>query len=269
MESIGIVLSGGGVRGMAHVGLLEILEKHGVKIDCLAGSSAGALVGALYSKGLRGLEIIEALESVSLFSISNYTWTKPGLIDTLKLRSFVQKYLPENDFKDLTIPTYIVTTNLKTGEEAVHHSGELYRPLLASISLPPYFSPIRIDESWHADGGIVNNFPSNVIRDRCDFLIGSHVCPLNTVDDSYLNSSFNVWWRAYELNFYANTKKVLKQVDFLFEPAELCSLGTMDTKSMRKAYHIGKAVAEEQWPMLLEKWKGLRQTKESSRQVRA
>lgn len=253
MKSIGLVLSGGGVRGMAHVGLLEVLEEHDIQVDLLSGASAGALVSTLYAKGLRGIEIIEAFESVPLFSVYNYTWLKPGLIDTLRLRSFVQEYLPENTFESLKIPTYIVTANLHSGEETVHHSGELYRPLLASISLPPYFSPVRIGEHLHADGGIVNNFPLEAIQDKCDFTIGSHVCPLAMTEKSYLNSAFNVWWRAYDLTFYANTKRIMHQSDFLFEATELSTLSTMDTKSIRKAYNIGRQDAEKHIEDLLKK----------------
>ena len=253
MKSIGIVLSGGGVRGMAHVGLLEVLEENGIQVSCLSGASAGALVSALYAKGLRGQEIIDAFESVPLFSIYNYTWTKPGLIDTLRLRTFVQNYIPINDFSDLEIPTYIVTVNLQTGERAIHGKGKLYRPLLASMSLPPYFSPVRIGDALHADGGIVDNFPYEAIKDKCNFVIGSHVCPLHLTDRTYLNTSFNVWWRAYEINFYANTQRVLNKVDFLFEPPSIETIGTMDTKSIRTAYEMGRQHAEEKLEALLER----------------
>ncbi|MEL6945901.1 MAG: patatin-like phospholipase family protein, partial [Bacteroidota bacterium] len=132
MRKLGIVFSGGGIRGMAHVGLIDALREEGIEFDLIAGTSAGALVGALYANGYRSEEMLEAFSSVPLFSVNNFTFRKPGLIDTLRLRKFIRKYLPENSFESLKKQLFINSVNLEKGKSVAHSSGKLYRPLLAS-----------------------------------------------------------------------------------------------------------------------------------------
>ncbi|MEL6945232.1 MAG: patatin-like phospholipase family protein, partial [Bacteroidota bacterium] len=119
-------------------------------------------------------------------------------------------------------------------------------------SLPPYFSPVKIDGQLHADGGIMNNFPVELIRKQCDVVIGSYVCPLEKSGNNSLNNTLSVWWRAYTLNFYAISKSKFQQCDYVFEPYDLCEIGTLDTKSIERAYQIGYETAKEEMKFLLE-----------------
>ena len=159
MLKTGIVLSGGGIKGMAHLGLIKALQEAGIRFDCIAGSSAGALTGALIAAGYSPEESLEFFKSTPIFSIYYYSTSKPGILDSEKFRPVFEKYFPQDAFDVLQRPLHVTTTNLETGAWEVHHSGELINVLLASASLPPVFAPMLIDGALHADGGIMNNFP--------------------------------------------------------------------------------------------------------------
>ncbi len=251
MNKLGIVLSGGGARGLAHAGLLQALQEQGIEFDYVAGTSAGALVGAFYAAGRDKDDMIEAFRSTPVFTFNHYTWVKPGLVDTMRLRNFLRRFFPDNRIEALPKQLFIATTNLNRGSWVAHHSGPLYRPLLASMSLPPYFSPIKINGDWHADGGIMNNFPVELLRNKCDVVIGSHVCPVTGVNEKDLRTTFSVWWRAYELNFYAPTQLKFDQCNYLFEPPEVRQIGTMDMRAALRAYHIGYQHAQKEMDKLM------------------
>jgi NTE family protein len=106
-HQLGIVLSGGGVRGMAHIGLLKALEEHDIQPEIIAGSSAGALVGALYAYGHDFDAMLEFFKTVPLFKFSFYSAVKPGLLDIDKYRVFFKDYFPENDFAALNKPLHV------------------------------------------------------------------------------------------------------------------------------------------------------------------
>ena len=141
MLNTGLVLSGGGIKGMAHLGLVKALREHEVNFDCIAGSSAGALTGALIAAGHSPEESLEFFKSTPLFSIYYYSTSKPGLLDSEKFRPIFEKHFPGDAFEVLQKPLFVTTTNLEKGDWEVHNSGELINVLLASASLPPVFHP--------------------------------------------------------------------------------------------------------------------------------
>src|SRR6185436_12149580 len=112
----GLVLSGGGARGISHLGVIKALEEFGVKIDYLAGTSAGSLVGALYSYGYKPDQIIEFIEKTKLFSALKFAWTWTGLLSLESLHEVLIKYLPINNFDSLKIPLVVAATDIKNGE---------------------------------------------------------------------------------------------------------------------------------------------------------
>ena len=138
-KTIGLVLSGGGVRGMAHIGLIQALEEHGISALTVSGSSIGALVGALYANGNSVEDMLSLFKETPLFRYNFLTIVKPGFINTDRYFDVFKGYFPENSFDALERRLTVVATNLQKGELRYFSEGELIPPLLASAALPPVF----------------------------------------------------------------------------------------------------------------------------------
>ncbi|TRZ42036.1 patatin-like phospholipase family protein [Robertkochia solimangrovi] len=238
-KQISLVLSGGGIKGMAHIGIIRALNEFEIVPKSISGVSAGALVGALYAKGLAHDEMITFFKETPLFNYKLMTINKPGFFDSDKYMNFLLEYFPENRFAALEKKLYITTTNLELGIPAYFDSGELLLPLVASAALPPVFSPVLIDEHLHADGGIMNNFPSEPVYDNGSFLIGSYTSAMGVVNAGSIKNSIQVSQRANLLLIHANSMDKLMKVDLLFRPEGLDQIGILDKKGIDKAYLLG------------------------------
>lgn len=250
MLNTGIVLSGGGIKGMAHLGLIKALQEHEINFNCIAGSSAGALTGALIAAGYSPEESLEFFKSVPIFSIYYYSTSKPGILDSEKFRPVFEKYFPDDAFEMLQSPLVVTTTNLEIGTWHFHHSGPLINVLLASASLPPVFSPMLIDGVMHADGGIMNNFPLEPLQENCNFIIGSYVHPVSVIKGSDVKSSVGVAMRALDLSRFAIVQPKLERCQFLFAPPAVEAIGMLDRRAIDKAFNIGYEYACAEMPKL-------------------
>lgn len=238
-KKIGLVLSGGGVRGMAHIGVLRALEEYGISASVVSGSSVGALVGALYANGIAVQDMLTFFKETPLFKYNFITILKPGLVDTERYFDVFKGYFPENSFDQLQRELHVVATNLQEGGEEFFHEGELILPLLASAALPPVFGPVEIDNCLYADGGIMNNFPIEPLLGKVDYIIGSNVSVIKKVDKKAIGSSLQLANRTTALMIYAINRQKIRQCDLVFEPLELESIGVLDKKGIEKAYTIG------------------------------
>jgi NTE family protein len=238
-KRIGLVLSGGGVRGMAHIGLLKAMQEHGIEANVIAGSSVGALVGALYAQGHTTEDMLRFFRETPIFSYSFFAIGKPGFIDTAKYVTKFRSYFPEDSFEALKKPLYLVATDLMNGQEVMFSKGELIKPLLASAALTPIFSPIEIDGVLYADGGIMNNFPKEYIDDECDMVIGSNVSISETLQQKELSNMLQLAGRVTALMIYAACRDKLRECDIMIEPKKLYEIGVLDKKGIDKAYNIG------------------------------
>ena len=160
----GLVLSGGGARGVAHIGVLKALEERQIEITHLSGTSAGAIVGALYAAGHSWETILTFFKKVPIFHYKRYAYNKPGFIDTIKFYSDFFGFFEEDDFDSLQRKLYIPATNLIEGTERVFDEGQLIKPVLASAAFPGLFTPVLIDEIPYVDGGVLNNFPVEPLK---------------------------------------------------------------------------------------------------------
>lgn len=205
---IGLVLSGGGAKGLAHIGVLKVIDSLGIKIDYVGGTSMGAIVGGLYASGFSGKELeylfnrvdVDALlqdftprNSKTFYEKRNdeiYAVTLPFDKFKIGLPSALSKGLYNfnlisrltlhvshvNDFKDLKIPFFCIATNAETGKEVILDKGNLAKALVTSGALPTLYNPIEYDDQLLIDGGVVNNYPVEEIRKRgADFIIGVDV----------------------------------------------------------------------------------------------
>ncbi|WP_343486924.1 patatin-like phospholipase family protein [Allomuricauda sp. d1] len=238
-KSIGLVLSGGGVRGMAHIGLIKALREHDIAVNCIAGSSVGALVGALCAKGNSIEEMLQFFRDTPVFQYSFFALGKPGLIDIERYIPILKKYFDKDDFSTLNIPLFVVATDLMNGQEKVFQKGELIRPILASAALTPFFSPIEIDGVLYADGGIMNNFPKEYVENECDFVIGSNVSITERLQKKDLRNSLQLAGRITGLMIYASCREKIGECNMMIEPQELSQIGVFDKKGIDKAFTIG------------------------------
>jgi NTE family protein len=249
-KSIGLVLSGGGVRGMAHIGVLKALDAYEISAEIVSGSSVGALIGAHYAQGNPVGDMLSFFKETPLFKYNFLTISKPGLVDTERYFDLFKGYFPNNSFEDLKKRLHVVATNLQQGSEEFFSKGELIMPLLASAALPPVFAPVEINRTLYADGGIMNNFPLEPLQGKVDFVIGSNVSIIKQVEKRQIRSSLQLANRTTSLMIYAISQEKIGQCDLIFEPQELEQIGVLDKKGIEKAYQIGYDHAARK----LEKW---------------
>jgi len=238
-KSIGLVLSGGGVRGMAHIGVIQALNEYGISAKVVSGSSVGALVGALYANGNTVADMLAFFKETPLFKYNFLTIVKSGFIDTDRYVEIFKGYFPENNFAALERELYVVATNLQKAEQRFFSTGELIRPLLASAALPPLFSPLELDKELYADGGIMNNFPLEPLQNNVDYIIGSNVSIVSKLAKKDLKNSIQLTGRVTGLMIYAINREKLEACDLMFAPISLENIGVIDRKGLEKAYKIG------------------------------
>ncbi|BAL91089.1 putative patatin-like phospholipase [Actinoplanes missouriensis 431] len=161
---IGLALGGGAVRGAAHVGVLEVLDRAGLEPAVITGTSAGALVGALYAAGKPPSEILKLAQTLRWARLVRPARTRKALFETSKLGLFLETALDHATFDDLRLPFAAVACDLATGEEVVMRDGSVAQAVLASAAVPGVFPPVDRDGQMLVDGSLVNIVPAGVAR---------------------------------------------------------------------------------------------------------
>ena len=240
---LGIVLSGGGSRGLAHAGVLRALVENGIEPDCIAGTSAGALVGALHASGRDGADILKFFDDANPFRFSRLALNKPGVIDSEKILGSFQQWFPDDSFEALRRPLFVTGTDLVSGRLEIWSSGPLVRPLLASSTVPFVISPTRVGDRLFVDGGIVNNFPVEPLVGLCDTILGVYATPLSMPAEGELDSTFAVTQRALEIGMYHASKRKFHHADLVVSPLDLARFSTFDTRRHAEVIEIGYRAA--------------------------
>jgi len=234
---IGITLSGGGARGIAHIGVLKALEEMGIKISIISGTSAGSIVGALYSHGYKPEEILSIIQKVSVFKSVRPAWTWIGLLSLDGLKDVLLKYIPENNFDKLKIPLTVAATDLKKGEVVYFSKGELIPCVLASSCVPAVFTPISYEGKLFVDGGVLDNLPVKPIREKCDLLIGSHCNPIGSDFDA--RNLRTIIERSLLMAINGNTQKSRELCDVFIEPPDLNKFTGFGINKAQEIFDVG------------------------------
>ena len=177
----GYALGGGAARGLAHIGVLKVLEEHGIFPDIIVGTSMGALVGALYAGGISINDIEQfalRLNSPRLALLADVTLPLSGLVGGKRVVSLLKSILGDLTFSQMKYDFACVATDIRTGEQVVLSEGSLLEAIRASISLPGIFTPVKIGGRYLVDGGLINEVPVSVCRDMgAEYVVGVNVLP--------------------------------------------------------------------------------------------
>lgn len=243
---IGLVLSGGGARGIAHIGVIKAMEEYGIYPSYVAGTSAGAIVGGLYASGCTWQEILDFFKVTQIFSITKLARNKPGFFDTEKFHEQFSAYIPNDNFNSLQKQLFITATNLLDGKLKVFNKGELIKPIMASAAVPGIFAPVKIKQGYYIDGGTLNNFPVDLIKSYCDQVIGVYVNSFENLKIVDLKHAHNVLERAYHIMVASDTLKKIEDCDVLIRPKQMEDFGLFSLKKIDEIFEIGYKTAQKQ-----------------------
>ena len=278
-RALGLVLSGGGARGFAHVGVLRAMEEQGMEIDLIGGTSMGSLVGGAYATD-RDLD--ECVELAERFSnpkrLFDYTLPLTSLMASRKVTGVLQELFGDIRIEDLWRPFFCVSSNLTRAEAVIHRTGQLWEAVRASIAIPGIFTPILFGDDVLVDGGALNNFPVDVMVELCEGgpVIGSNVSPLLEGRRRYefgpSISGWRVLWsrvnpfssamkvpsllgslmRAQEIRSVSGLRRAESLADLVIRP-DVSSFGILDFASYEPIIEIGYQVARRE----LSAWSGV------------
>ncbi len=280
---VGLALSGGGAKGMAHIAVLKAIEKAGVRVDYIAGTSFGAVIGSLYASGYTANEIDSIAKSIDFKSTLEgkiprknqpfkYEELEKDYVVSLPLVNFqleapiafsygqgIQNLMTEltrnvnhiTDFSQLPIPFLCIATNLQNGEKEVLKNGFLPEAVRASAAFPTLISPIKIDGKLLMDGGLADNFPvEEVIKMGADVVIGVDIQgSLRKVDK--LNSAVKILDQIVGFQMYKNDKKKNALVDILIKP-NVKQYSVVDFNKIDLILKEGEIAADKHFDELVE-----------------
>ncbi len=176
VPTIGVALGGGFARGMAHIGVLKVLEQEGIPVRIIAGTSVGALIGACYCSGLSIEELEKVARSVRFTTFARWTVSRYGFASNDRMMQFLNRTLKVKTFEELRIPLGITATDFNSGEGVVFHSGSMVDPIRASCAYPGMFLPVNIRGRWLVDGMLSHPVPTSPLHEMgADRVIAVHL----------------------------------------------------------------------------------------------
>ena len=234
---IGIALSGGGVKGFAHLGVLEALAEKGIEADILSGISAGAIIGSFIAAGKRPAEVMELINENDFFDFAKLGIPDRGFFTLGNMTENLEKSLGVKTFEELKIPFYVGAANIEKARMEYFSSGELVKIIQASSSIPVLFSPVEINGDLYVDGGLFENLPVNPLINQCDKLIAINVMPVNL--EEKIESITDMAVRTFQLKTGVNAMELREKADIYIEPTGIEKYNILNTKYSQELYDLG------------------------------
>ena len=238
-----LVLSGGGSRGFAHLGVIKALNEKGIFPDVLAGTSAGAIVATLYADGYTPDEIMGFLNQKELLKFIELIIPKTSLVKMTGIIKMFHKHIKAKTFEELKLPIFITACNLNTGKVEYFSQGELIKPLIASASIPVLFNPVKINDHYYVDGGLLDNFPVNTIANDAETIIGVDLCPINYQVD--FNNIKSIALRSFYIAINRNVRNDSKLCDIFIASDKINQYGILDVKKNEEIFKLGYTEAKK------------------------
>jgi NTE family protein len=241
--SAGLVLSGGAIRGIAHLGVIQACIEKKILIDIISGTSAGALVGAFFAQGFPPEEILKIISGKKIFDLFRLSFPGTGFFKIDGLRKILTSHLKAKNIEDLPTKLIITVTNIREGKVEYLSHGPLVDSLIASASIPALFEVTHINSADYIDGGVLDNLPVEPLRNICKKIIAVYVNPLGPVDK--IRHPAQMAERAFHLAISSENRRKIELVDYYIEPWKLISYGMFDLKKADEIYRIGYEAAIE------------------------
>ncbi|HEX2922343.1 MAG TPA: patatin-like phospholipase family protein [Bacteroidales bacterium] len=235
--NIGVVLSGGGARGFAHLGFLEALDEAGIRPDVIAGTSAGAIAGVLYADGYSPREILALTNTGSRLDFIRPTLPRESLLQISGIIKLLKTNLRAKTFSDLKIPLYVTVTDLINAKSVYFSEGELIDVVVASSSIPILFPPVKIGNQTYVDGGVLDNFPVRIIENDCNILIGSFVNQVGPIEK--ISGLISLAERTFMLSMSKEIVDKAKKFDLCIAPQKLKDYKILDTLKAAELFEVG------------------------------
>lgn len=241
---IGLVLGAGSARGLAHIGVLQVLEENRIPFDFIVGSSMGAMVGAIYACGadMKMLQrMLEHLDSKLFFDVQ---LPRMGFITGKRIKELLNLLTKQKNFEETKIPLLVVATDLLTGEEVVLEEGSITEAVRASISIPGIFHPVKRDEMILVDGAVVDRLPIEVARSRgADIVIAVDVT-FGEGRAIIVNNTMDVILTAIDIMQKMQFDLVYDKADILIQPA-VGGFASKDFEKSQEIIELGRRAVEE------------------------
>jgi NTE family protein len=267
-NNFGLALGGGGAKGLAHIGILKVLQREGVKVDYIAGTSIGGLVGAYYASHLDIIGLEEKILARSDWKTGLFVFDpslKKGVLKGEKIKQLIKEWVEVDSFKELQLPTTVTTTDLKSGEAINIFEGDLIQAIRASISVPLVFRPVKYKNMLLTDGGLSNPVPDDVVAE-----MGAKKIVAVNLDTGYFGNGEieekemkikDISLRSLNVLRYHLAKQCIKDADIVIEPSidEQGLIGWNNFFNVDKAKKIikqGEIKGEEYLPEIKKMWRG-------------
>ena len=239
----GLVLSGGGTRGFAHIGALKALEEAGLQADVISGTSAGSIIGAMYADGIPADKMLQLFRKYTIRKLSRPSFSRKGIMNFKGLQKQTQKHLHADTFEELKYPLYVCISNLSTGYVKYVNKGPLAPAIMASASIPLMFKPVRMEDGLYVDGAVFDNFPIMPIKEHCEQIIGINIMPHST--HKKFDGLIGTGMRTFQLLMNAADKDSWKDCDMLIAPEDLADYGYLGHKKGMEMYTLGYEAAKK------------------------
>lgn len=247
---LGLALGGGAARGFAHVGVIQVLEENGIKPDVVTGTSAGALVGAIYASGKDGRALQKVAEEMDEATITD--WTLPflsrGVLRGDAYEKYVGNQVAHRLIEQAVIPLGIVATDLKTGQGVLFRRGDMALAVRASSAVPGIFQPVKIGQIEYVDGGLVSPVPVRFARQMgATVVVGVDIS--SSPEGEASDSSMQVLLKTFTIMGKSINDFELKNADILVRPA-LVGVKSADFTAKKRSIEAGRAAMLAELPKL-------------------
>lgn len=246
---VGVALGGGFARGIAHIGVLQVLKEHRVPIHVVAGTSAGSLVGAMFCAGLDPWLMQRAAERMNWRALVRLRLRRDGLLDSAGLERFLLSVMGDLHFEELCVPLVATATDLNTGAEVLLSSGRVVTAIRASCAFPGIFLPVRMEGRTLVDGGLIHSVPTTVARQMgADVVIA---VDLNRPSDDQKPPRNLLHIMLYSLAVVQRPQilQLLKEADVAVQP-DLSQFSVVELERVQDMVQVGREATEAAIPLI-------------------